>query len=63
MGDRPMREMCNPGMTLPQYRVKDFWENGKWNVSLLQGVLEPLGVPRGVIEEVEKVPIDSEGTL
>lgn len=27
-GNRAMREMCNPGMALPNYKVKDFWENG-----------------------------------
>ncbi|KAG6383170.1 hypothetical protein SASPL_157086 [Salvia splendens] len=47
------------GINLQQKKVKDFWRNGCWNVALIQSVLEPLGEPREVTEEIAMIPIDS----
>lgn len=56
-----LTELGNPGTTLPNRKVKDFWRNGQWNVPLLAGTLEPLGVPREIVEEIAKVPIEEGG--
>lgn len=56
-----MSEFRNPGEVSIQQKVKEFWADGAWNEPLVRGTLDPMGVPREIIKEVVKIPIDSEG--
>ncbi|KAG6419525.1 hypothetical protein SASPL_121747 [Salvia splendens] len=59
--NRPLSVWCNLRMSLRQERVKDYWVNGEWNSSLLNRNLVRLGVPRWVVDEIERTPIEEGG--
>ncbi|KAG6435609.1 hypothetical protein SASPL_100483 [Salvia splendens] len=51
--------MCTPGVRLPQRKVNDFWENGRWNEMLLRSAFQRVGVPLETAADISKIPIDS----
>ena len=58
VGNVPLADLCSPGTSLSSLKVSELWEGDQWNEFELWLLVEEVGLPDGVVEEILQVPFD-----